>query len=225
MGGHFGRSPLGLLYTAAENQDLVSVRNLLEQDPSLLTEGRRLLHLAARLNYCDLARLILDEFGACIDGTDADGRTALLNACCRRSLDMLNFLLLRGADPTKRDAFGFDALMEASYREGASGIVNRLLKIPAVRATMDRVIHGRAALHRAAFSNIIPTVEILLLAGANPTLVDENEETPRMIANSRQYRECAELLKVSLIWNELHFCKCKQVELARSDFNQMPPPM
>ena len=84
-------------------------------------ENPPLLHEVVSKNeqYVDIARMLLDA-GADIDATDSNGTTALVLACGTYPATMLtvDMLLSRGADITKKNVHGVDALYKA--KEGNS---------------------------------------------------------------------------------------------------------
>ena len=121
---------------------------------------------------------LLDEKGADVNGRSHYGETPLHRTA---SLDVLDALLERGADPTLRSNFGWSLLMyHASF--GRACLVKRLLQDPRVRASVDmQISDGRTALHFAcnfpSREPVAPLVHLLLEAGANPT-VPNNEGQP-----------------------------------------------
>ena len=126
-------------------------------------------HLAAWRKSLSLTTWLLDEKGADVNGKSQYGNTPLHRAA---SLDILNALLDRGADPTFRSNVGWSPLMyHASF--GRACLVKRLLQDPRVRASVDmQISDGRTALHFAcnfpSREPVAPLVHLLLEAGANP---------------------------------------------------------
>ncbi|MNE55534.1 Ankyrin repeats (3 copies) [compost metagenome] len=53
---------------------------------------------------------LLVEQGADLEGTSADGRTALMMAAMFNRTPMVEYLLSKGADPKRQDAKGITAL-------------------------------------------------------------------------------------------------------------------
>jgi len=130
---------------------------------------------------------LLDERGADVNTRVSGGQTPLHGAC---SLDVLNVLLDRGADPTLLDEYNASPLMFAA-NFGNVDIVARLLQESRVRAIVDvQGSKGNTALHwactRGDEASATSIAYLLLLAGASPILVANDGRTP--LAVTRQYR-------------------------------------
>ena len=134
-----------------------------------------------------LALWLADGKGADVDTNFFDGQTPLLAA---GSIEILDVLLERGADPTLSDEDSAPPLISHAYN-GGTYIVARLLQDPRVRATVDaQDCGGWTALHFACTREdetlATSVVRILLQAGANPTLF--NIDGRISLANLRRYR-------------------------------------
>lgn len=97
------------------------------------------------------------------------GETALHIVVKRRDVQWLSFLLANGADPDIRDADGNPPLLTAARLRFAEGMQELLDRKAAVDGTNSR---GETALIVAVQNRDVPSVRILLAAGANPNLPD-----------------------------------------------------
>ena len=135
------------------------------------------LYAAVRdLKSLSLVLWLLDEKGADVDAQILRGQTVLAKT---DSLDILNALLNRGADPTIPD---FDDMSPIMHHAGQirGNVLQRLLGDPGVRATVDKQDRWRndTALHHARFSvnpftRKIPVIRLLLQGGASPKITNK----------------------------------------------------
>jgi len=117
-----------------------------------------------------------------INGRDASGRTALLEAAWGGSGDIVNFLLERGADPNIADKSGFTPLMRA-VEGGRQPIASALIEKGA-DVNCRGSVRGTTPLMLAAEGGDQKLAEMLLDAGARINDADRYEET----AVARAYR-------------------------------------
>lgn len=102
-----GRSPL---HYAARDGDAALAASLIKQghDVKLSDKaGWTPLHFAAQASSVDCARILLDS-GATLDAEDSNGNTPLSTAVFNSKGfgDLIIFLLLKGADPEKKNHHG-----------------------------------------------------------------------------------------------------------------------
>jgi ankyrin repeat protein len=123
---------LAAIHLAAWNGDSVALRRLLSEDGARLYAidpwGQLPLGLIAQKGHLGAAEC-LREYDVDLDRKDERGSTALMWACCRSQLRMVERLLQWGADPTVQDMSGGNALMDATCGEGseAAAVVALLL--------------------------------------------------------------------------------------------------
>jgi ankyrin repeat protein len=122
--------------------------------------------------------------------------TALHWAWYSSTSSVITMLLKAGADPTLRDAEfrctprAFGICVTASW--GLAFLVRRAL---ALDPTLVNIRDGRGTpLHEAARAGAIDVVRLLLAAGADPIARDEDDRTPRELAEREQRHEAAALL-------------------------------
>jgi ankyrin repeat protein len=130
-----------------------------------------------------IARLLADGL---IDERDTDGNTALIIAAENGHLEIVRFLLARGADIEARDKKGSNALCAAAGK-GDGTVLSILLESGAEpNCRNDR---GYSPLLLAAYSGIQNAVSVLLSHGSDPNLGDHEGLTPLLVA---AYKETTE---------------------------------
>ena len=125
------------------------------------------LHRAVERNLPAIVRLLLD-YGASPDSADKEGRTALMMAAWRNHVDILQLLIMRGADVNKKDLRRRNALhnlaADKACRFGwGEEVVSLLLKTECAvggEGGVDEL--GRTPLHWACASGNWRFVELLL---------------------------------------------------------------
>ena len=85
--------------------------------------------------------------------------------------------------------------------------VRRLLRLrPNVNARTLRT--GETALHMASFEGNVDIVNLLISAGADATIADNDDETPLNHAEKRDFYDVIEVLEAALDLNEVaHSCE------------------
>ncbi|RMZ76473.1 hypothetical protein DV738_g4894, partial [Chaetothyriales sp. CBS 135597] len=115
------------LHFAASKGNLEVCRTLLKHGASARAKDRRAqlpLHRAAAVGSVPIVRLLLDQGKSPINGSDADGQTALHHAVSEGHGDVAVELLKRGAESDKKDADGRTALECAPNGKVRSYIIN-----------------------------------------------------------------------------------------------------
>lgn len=132
---------------------------------------------------------VSDPLTTNINSTIANGNTPLMHAARLGNADVLNALLLRGADPTLLNADSNGALWFACFSNSES-CATALIKAGAPLDTQN--INGATALIYCASAGKTPLVRLLLEAGANSVLMTLDDFTALELAANR---ECMKLLK------------------------------
>lgn len=145
-----------------------------------------LVWAACQLESLPLTVWLLDEKGADVNARWIGGRTVLMSTT---SPDIISALLARGADPALAEDKGWTSLI-AQVSCGYARAVVRLLEEPSVRTTITMqhnegwtALHCACGLHGRGDGSLAATMAHLLLqAGANPNITNNNGLTPvRMI--------------------------------------------
>ena len=134
-----------------------------------------------RLGNYDVVKATLKEFG--IDATDADGRTALINAVIESKVDFIYWLVDNGANINAQDRIGYSVLHYAGQNIQV-GLAKYFLEKGTNPNLQD--IHGNTALWTAIFNAKLPTddqgvVKLLLKFGSNPNLINKHGKTPKFM--------------------------------------------
>jgi uncharacterized protein len=177
--------------------------------------GMTALMLAARENSLESVQ-ILAAAGADVNSTLQDGTTALLMAIFNTNFEVANFLLTKNADPNladkdgkaplfaaveMRDWYSTDTPGPAINREEALATIKALLERgadpnarltgrPAYRGGANRMwltLQGGTPFYRAASSDDVTLLRLLLAYGADPTIPASDGSTPLMVATGAGY--------------------------------------
>lgn len=152
------KTKLGKLQAVFEEHDLEARGGYSEQTALMM----------CRKN-ASLARWLLDQ-GAVIEARDRFGYTALHEAVCYGSRDVMKLLLTRGASPKQRTPEGDTALHLAADRRNLDGVKALLAQGAAVDA---KNTYGLTPLEQSLetcqndeLDTMVPVAEVLLKAGA-----------------------------------------------------------
>ncbi|UCG52123.1 MAG: ankyrin repeat domain-containing protein [Candidatus Latescibacterota bacterium] len=186
----------GEIHRAIEADDIARVQQILERDPSAVSQRddgqfRELpIHIAAATGNIEIAKLLLDA-GADIDGGDSDNSTALGVAAMRKQGEMVAFLIERGADVNRRDRKADCPLSFAVYGRDEA-IIQQLLDAGA--DLYFRNPNGETLLHISCARGVRSLVEHLLDNGAEIDARSANLGTPLGYAAMQGHPEIVQLL-------------------------------
>lgn len=152
--------------------------------------------------------------GAHIDARDRYGDTPLMQAVVGRNEDIVKLLLGHGANVEARNILDKTPLMQAYNFEVARSLI---LKGAHVEA---RTNTGRTALMFLAESGYTNTVRLLLDAGANPALEDDQGKTASDYAKEGKHHDIVQLLSQSE--QAASPSASQQLEIASSDSTSVP---
>jgi ankyrin repeat protein len=150
--------------------------------------------------HVGVVKLLVDHLGTqALHERDREGRSLLHHAVERAKEDMVAYLVDMGLRPSMTDTRGMTPLMYGAQRRDPETVrvLKRLLSyMHAHDIDVRAAIEGRTALHWAVHQNRPANVRALLLAGADPTVVDNRRRTARMRAGEGQRPECVAVLEV-----------------------------
>jgi ankyrin repeat protein len=180
-------------------------KSALEEKGRIPFRGRRLqpnaddlILMAARGEDAGVIKLL--SLGVPVDATNEVNHTSLKAAAWNGQLEMIRLLIDRGADVRHRNAHGFTALHCAvgsppSDQEHQAKCVQLLLDGGAEVNAIDN--SGGTTLMGAAWFDALPSVELLLRAGADATIKDQKGRTARDLAEQRGHVAIASMLQQS----------------------------
>ncbi len=150
--------------------------------------GQTPLSLALRLGRHSVAEELL-KAGADVECRDGEGNTPLHFAVLRHSLKMVEMLLERGVEADAKNEEGESPLhcINKEETEGGAEITRLLVKIGC--DVNRRGAMGRTPIWGSAAHGDVEATLVLLEAGADAGVVDEDGETAMHTAGSRQVAE------------------------------------
>jgi ankyrin repeat protein len=156
--------------------------------------------LACEEGHLEVVQMLFEATeGQGLQDRDNSGETALHYTAIQGNQDVATFLLSKGAQASTKNVMQDTPLMKACAW-GKVGVVQLLLKHTRGQGLSERNNQGKTALHMASSgwwsSNEV--VKVLLLAGADPSITDNDGRTPRQAAEQQErHRACVETFEVS----------------------------
>ncbi|MCW3080429.1 MAG: ankyrin repeat protein [Segetibacter sp.] len=154
----------------------------LSLSPEFLTTNKSLMPLdptqifdACRRNDRELVEKIYEENAEAIHTVDMKGFTPLILAVYNNSVEVVDFLLEKGAGTSGQDAAGNTALMGVCFK-GYTELARKL--VDAGADVNERNSNGATALTFAATFGHLQIAEILLQKGADVFVQDARGKTP-----------------------------------------------
>jgi ankyrin repeat protein len=162
------------LMTAVEKEDLTSLQMLLQAGADTALKDKRgftAIHIALFERKCQSVAEILMADRTALNSVDDDGKSALMIAIEKNDMTILERLLQAGADTTLKDKRG-RAAIHIAIEVGRHSALKILI---AKKANVDSTVasDNRTALMIAVEKDDFTSVQILLQAGAHPTLTDK----------------------------------------------------
>lgn len=148
------------------------------------------LFVASQNGHCLIVRLLLQR-RAMIDYKRTDGATPLWIAAQMGWADVTSCLLENGAyvDALRND--GASPLFKAAHK-GFLDVVRVLLR---KKPNLGILPIGESALHGAVMFGHLDVAKVLIKAGSNPTLPNQDGETPYQVALKWKFLNVADYLK------------------------------
>ena len=188
----------GVFLDAVETGDLATVRNLLADDPGLVSiqDNRKKgsfgppLHLAIRQGHADIVEFLLSK-GANPNERYVNGLGPLHEAAREGNPDSVKMLVKYGADVNSRkDGFSHPPLCFATSREATEALIAAGADI----SLRDNSLSRATPLHSIADSGQTEAAEVLLSHGASIDAKDSLGRTPLHRAANSGQKKMAELL-------------------------------
>jgi ankyrin repeat protein len=153
---------------------------------------------AAAGGHVGMLQMFLElQGGQGLDEEDDFGKTALSLAVEYGRAEAAGWLLRNGAGASIRASSGMTPLMFIG-RYGRLGALQTILQAVGEQGLRERDVRGYTALHWAARENHDEAVQALLLAGADPTIKDNEGRAARALAEEKGHGECTDVFEVSM---------------------------
>lgn len=205
---NFHSSPLLIAIQESQSESLTKLLINAGADLNAVSDwGWGALHLTVNGVYEDgifsgtdlsnIAKLLLDA-GADIELKTMEGRSALALAAINKNPNTMKVLLDYGADVNTQDEWKWTPLMNAVFKAKSAALSKILLNAGADANTQNKF--GSTALHLTVDSedeakhDLYHIAKVLLDSGANQEVVNNDGETPLMIAGKFNKPEVAKLL-------------------------------
>ncbi len=144
---------------------------------------------------------------------DQSGHTALHKAACYDNPGLIKSLILKGTNPNEKDNDGNTALHLATLH-GHHNFIRTMFRLwnktPDINAQNNK---GETALHIATCNGDVKGIKLLLIAHADPTIKNNEGETPKDIAR-KVSKEFPQLKNISFKQKTLNSQIKNQAKLA-----------
>ena len=155
--------------------------------------GKTVLFFAATNEKEKAVKCLLNYSNIHIDRQSINGYTALMAAAKFNNCPIIKLLIDRGADINKVNFVGQTALITAADY-GAADAVKCLLEYPGIHINQQN-FRGSTALTMAIFDRNIPIIELLIDAGADPEIANDNGFTLLQIAQETNNQKIIDLIQ------------------------------
>ena len=159
------------LYLASQcgHANIVGLLLAAKANPDIFCKGNVALHVASLIGHSNVVDSLL-KANANPDSQGMDGCTPLILACKNGHFGVVDLLLKANSNPNLSMHNGLTPLFAASHY-GHSDIVRILLDTNA-DPNLQHPASGLTALMHASFSGCLESVELLLISGANSSMLN-----------------------------------------------------
>jgi ankyrin repeat protein len=162
--------------------------------------GISTLRTAVGSGHVGVMKLLVGTLGTpALDERDDKGKSLMHHAAYSAKDEMMAYLLGKGLRPSITDNDGMTPLMDGAKRSGSETlrVLEMLLShMHTHEVDMRDALEGYTALHWAVQEDHPSNVKVLLLGGADASIVDNEGRTPRMRAGEGQRPECVTVFEV-----------------------------
>jgi uncharacterized protein len=152
--------------------------------------GQDLFTLVRNGNLAEVKRCIKLNPDS-VNATNADGNTLLLIACYKGKVDIVKYLLKKGANPNSTSGEG-SPILAAVYKNDVE-IAKLLLKRNVKLDAKGR--DGNSAVHYAVLNHSVEMVELLLKKGIDLNIVNSDGQTALSLAKAEKQEVLIKLLE------------------------------
>ena len=176
---------------------LPELQQAVDQRPAVMRERYRplygvhpgqeptLLGIALSRGLREVSLFLLDR-GHPLDTVEGVGKTLMHMAALGVDPDLIRLLAERGLDVNAQDDFGDTPLLDCLSNTASHASRDTISTLIEVDADVNaRRIDGATCLHVAVSSERADVIPLLLAAGADPAIPDENGQTPDQLAQTR----------------------------------------
>lgn len=185
----YGFTPLYYATLTSGNRDIVEYlvgKNKADVNAQMTDDGSTLLHAAASQGNVEVVKYLVDEKNANLNAKSTDGSTPLHWAIDSGKLNIVEYLVEKGADISVKDNDGKTPLHNA-VQQGKEEIVKFLAEEPGVEEVINTQDgnNGKTLLHYAVEKGNFLIVEHLVRNNANVNVKDTNGKTPLHLAAAK----------------------------------------